>query len=121
VEDFLNSTTTTPFSSVPTQFLVFAYSISTLPCSTRPVVSIQVPITQCSLFQVTKPYVIGLLAEVGCPNTMIQDIGTISFATISSKRLIQQETSTTWSSSIIWIPTASESGMQILCVFAIDR
>ncbi|CAF0954615.1 unnamed protein product [Didymodactylos carnosus] len=119
VEDFWNSTTITPFSSTGVLFLVSVYPSPS--CTTKPVVSIQIPITTCSVFIVGKAYVLGLLADVKCTGATIQDIGTVSFPGINSKSAVEQETTTSWSVSIIWVPTSGEQGSEVLCVIAVDR
>ena len=91
-------------------------------CSQRP--RLTGPISQpggCVGIQVGQSYVIQLVAENFCPNsTTIKDIATLSFP-IVAKTPIVQNTSTLWSVTLTWTPTASAVGSQVLCAVAVDR
>jgi len=91
-------------------------------CSQRPLLAGPVNQTgDCVGIQVGQPYVIQLTAENFCPLTRtIQDIATLSFP-IVIKTPIVKNTTTIWSISLTWTPTASSIGSQILCAVAIDR
>lgn len=107
-------------SSVPVQFLINVRSVSS--CSSPPLLTGPVSQTgQCVGIQVGQTYIIQLIAQNFCPNsTTIKDIATLSFP-IVVKTPIVQNTTTLWSISLTWIPTASSVGSQILCAVAIDR
>jgi hypothetical protein len=71
--------------------------------------------------QVGQTYAIELVAQDFCPNsTTIQDIATLSFPVVI-KTSIVKNTTTLWSVSLTWVPTASQIGSQILCAVALDR
>lgn len=63
-----------------------------------------------------------LYAENYCSayGVTINDIATLSFPTVF-KTNITQNTSTLYSVSLTWTPTADQVGSQILCAVAIDR
>ncbi len=107
-------------SSVPVQFLINVRGNSS--CPTRPLLT--GPVSQtgaCTGMQVGQTYTIELVAENFCPNsTTIKDIATLSFPIVTKTPIIQNTTSL-WSVSLSWIPTASEVGSQVLCAVAIDR
>jgi hypothetical protein len=102
------------------QFLINVQNVPS--CSQRPLLT--GPVSQtggCVGIQVGQPYVIQLIAENFCPNsTSIIDIATLSFP-IVIKTPIVRNTTTLWSISLTWTPTASAVGSQILCAVAIDR
>jgi hypothetical protein len=107
-------------SSVPVQFLINVKNVSS--CSRRPLLT--GPVSQiggCIGIQVGQLYVIELTAENFCSNsTNITDIATLSFP-IVNKTPIVRNTTTLWSVTLTWTPTASAIGSQILCAVAIDR
>ena len=107
-------------SSVPVQFLINVQSVSS--CSRRPLLT--GPVSQngdCVGIQVGQAYVIQLTAEDFCPNsTNITDIATLSFPVVT-KTPIVRNTTTIWSTSLTWTPTASSVGTQILCAVAVGR
>jgi hypothetical protein len=63
-----------------------------------------------------------LYAENYCSSygVTIQDIATLSFPIVIKSNLTQN-TSTLYSVTLTWTPTAAEIGSQILCAVAIDR
>lgn len=107
-------------STVPVQFLINVKNVSS--CSRRPILTGPVAQTgDCVGIRVGQPYTIQLIAENFCPNsTSIIDIATLSFP-IVNKTPIVRNTTTLWSISLIWTPTAAAVGTQILCAVAIDR
>jgi hypothetical protein len=92
-------------------------SCSSLPLLTGPVSQTD----QCVSIQVGQTYVIQLIAENFCPSsTVIKDIATLSFPVVI-ETLIVQNTTTLWSISLTWIPTATSIGSQVLCAVTIDN
>lgn len=119
-EDFANSTTTTPFSSTPVQFLVYVYS--TPNCTTRPYLYGPTPEGTCIAVQVGVPYTLILYVDNYCYSsgvTMV-DIATQSFPVVIKTPIVQDNT-TTWSVNLTWTPTATEVGPQVFCSVGLDR
>ncbi len=102
------------------QFLINVQAVSS--CTKRPLLT--GPLSQiggCVGIQVGQSYVIELIAENFCSNsTNITDIATISFPIVTKTPIIRN-TTTLWSVTLTWTPTASAVGSQILCAVAIDR
>ncbi|CAF3964644.1 unnamed protein product [Didymodactylos carnosus] len=111
-EDFLDTTSTTPFSSVPIQFLIYIYSPPTCPIP---------PLLYSSTAVAGSCVGAQVVAQNNCDNTTtILDIGTQSFP-IVTKGNLTQNSSTIWYMALTWIPEAAEVGSQVLCAVAIDR
>ncbi|CAF1504887.1 unnamed protein product, partial [Didymodactylos carnosus] len=112
VEDFWNTSSTTPFSSIPTQFLVKVYSPPA--CTMRPLIYPGVQLDACIGIQVGQTFQMQLIAENLCGNnTTISDIGTVSFFRVSKSSLIQNSTNI-WSITITYIPLNTDVGSQTL-------
>ncbi|CAF1268736.1 unnamed protein product, partial [Didymodactylos carnosus] len=116
VEDYLDSTSTTAFSSVPVQFLVYVIQEPSCP---SPTVFSSFTTDACISVQVGQTLVIPLFAESYCSTADITDIGTLSFPIVLKGSFIQLN-STVWTVNLTYTPTASEIGLQILCAIAID-
>ncbi len=91
-------------------------------CSTRPLLTGPVFQTgQCVGVQVGQTYIIELVAKNYCPlTTTIGDIATLSFPIVIKTPIVRNTTSL-WSVTLTWVPTASEVGSQVLCAVAVDR
>jgi hypothetical protein len=76
----------------------------------------------CEGLQVGQANTLILYAENYCSayGVTIQDIATLSFPIVTKSNLTQN-TSTLYSVTLTWIPTANEVGSQILCAVALDR
>ncbi len=120
MEDFANSTTTTPYSSVPVQFLVHVYAQPN--CTKRPYLYGPSLDGTCTGVEVGVPYTLTLYVENYCSsyNVTILDIATQSFPVVI-KTPIVQNTSTLWSVSLTWTPQPDEVGPQVFCSVGIDR
>ncbi|CAF1645855.1 unnamed protein product, partial [Didymodactylos carnosus] len=119
VEDFYNSSTSTPFSSVPVQFLISVYSIPS--CALIPTLTSADLPDSCTAVQAGQPYSLQLFAKNNCGNgTTIKDIGTLSFPIVSKSALIMNATADTWYVTLTWTPTILEIGAQVLCAVAVD-
>ena len=120
MEDFGNTTSTTPYSSVPVQFLVYVYAQPN--CTTRPYLYSSALDGTCIAVQVGVPYTIILYAENYCTSygVKIVDIATQSFP-IVIKTPIVQNTTTLSSVTLTWTPTADEEGSQVFCSVATDK
>ncbi len=105
---------------MPVQFLVHVYAQPN--CTQRPYLYGPGLDGTCLAVQVGVPYTLELIAENYCSSygvTMV-DIATQSFP-IVIKTPIVQNTSTLWSVSLTWTPTADEVGSQVFCSVGIDR
>ena len=119
MEDFTNSTSTTPLSSVPVQFLVQV--VNTSSCAIPPEVVGIPPEDSCTSVIVGQTYSSQLIAINNCgASVSIDDIATLSFAGV-----IQSNITTlnfiTYYKSFSWTPTASQLGYQVMCAMAVDR
>ncbi|CAF1046054.1 unnamed protein product [Adineta steineri] len=118
VEDFINSTSTTPLSSVPVQFLVQVVAQPT--CTTPPDI-VGIPTEQsCTNVIVNQTYTSQILAINSCaPSVTIVDIATLSFAGMAKSNLGQLN-STVYYKNLTWTPTSAQLGYQVMCAMAID-
>ncbi|UJR34837.1 hypothetical protein I4U23_027618 [Adineta vaga] len=118
VEDFINSSSTTPLSSVPVQFLVRV--VSPPSCTIRPDI-IGLPAEQsCTVVKVGDSFISQLIAINHCgPSVRIIEIATLSFSGMVQSDIINQS-STTYYKNITWIPTAAQLGYQVMCAMALN-
>lgn len=119
VEDFINSSSTTPLSSVPVQFLVHVVAP---PICTEPPKIIGDPKSgSCMLVQVGQTISFQLIATNQCgSNITIDDIATLSFSGMVQTTIIQMN-STIYYKNLTWTPTTSQVGYQVMCAMAFDR
>lgn len=117
VEDFINSTSTSPMSSVPVQFLIYVYMPKT--CSVPSVTS---PAT-CVGVQVGVSHTFNLTAINNCGlSSNISDIAIQAFLGITRGPLIQVTPNrTVYTMRITYTPTISQVGLQVLCAIALDK
>ncbi len=106
---------------MPLQFLINVYALPN--CTHAPL--LYGPYNQtgtCESLQVGQSHLLILYAQNYCSTygVTILDIATLSFP-IVTKSNITQNSSTLYSVSLTWTPTASEVGSQILCAVAVDR
>jgi hypothetical protein len=120
VEDFGNTTSTTPYSSVPVQFLVHVYSQPN--CTQKPYLYGPSPEGSCTAVQVGVPFTLVLIADNYCYNSSVtmKDIATQSFPIVIKSPIVQNSTSL-WSVTLKWTPTADQVGSQVFCSVGIDR
>ncbi|CAF2410032.1 unnamed protein product [Rotaria sp. Silwood2] len=118
VEDFISSSSTTPLSATPVQFLV--HVVASPSCSIPPKIT-GVPIEQsCTSILVGQTFTSTLYAENSCgPNVTIADIATLSYAGVL-KGNITMLNETTYYKNFSWIPTAAQVGYQVVCAMAQD-
>ncbi|CAF4031459.1 unnamed protein product, partial [Rotaria magnacalcarata] len=117
VEDFINSSSTTPLSSVPIQFLVDVVAPS--PCTTPPEVY-ELSEASCTPITVGQTYTSQLIAINYCgASVTITDIATLSFPGMIRGNLIQYN-STVYYATLSWTPTIGELGYQVMCAMAVD-
>ncbi|CAM4894696.1 unnamed protein product [Rotaria socialis] len=118
VEDFINSSTTTPLSSVPIQFLVEI--VAPPPCTILPEVY-ELSEAPCTPIIVGQTYTSQIIAINYCgANVNISDIVTLPFPGMIRGNLIQYN-STVYYATISWTPTINQLGYQVTCAMAVDR
>ena len=119
VEDFINSTSTTPLSSIPVQFLVQV--VSPPSCDYPPQVIANPEPESCTAVRVGYSVDIQLIATSSCgANTSIVDIFMQAFSGVTGGSLVSIN-STTFQKYYSWTPTASQIGYQLICAMAVDR
>ncbi|CAF3859372.1 unnamed protein product [Rotaria sordida] len=118
VEDFISSTSTTPLSAVPVQFLV--HVVGSSPCAYDPEI-IGTPLEDaCIPITVGQTFNSLLIAINNCgPSVTIDDIATLSFPGIAKGNLVKFNTSTYYK-TLSWTPTSSQIGYQVMCAMAFD-
>jgi hypothetical protein len=117
IEDFSNTSTNTPLSSVPVQFLIEIVNASS--CSLKPTISSN--ISNCTAIYVEDQFNFTLTISQGCPNTTITDFYTVAPLNMSRSNLTRNETSNIWNITQTWIPTVEQLGLQVYCAVALNR
>jgi hypothetical protein len=117
VEDFINSTSTTPMSSVPVQLLIYVMPQPT--CGLAPII---LPLSRCFDAQVGVSISFNISAMTLC-NPNISDINTIYASTAISGMNVTDAVDSLTNASVsystfTWTPTSSQLGSQQLCVIA---
>jgi hypothetical protein len=119
VEDFINTTSTSPMSSVPIQFLI---EVITPNCSQVPVV---IPLTGCLDVQVNVSVTFTLYALNYC-NRTVSMITSLSPTTNINGMTVSSLVNSTTNISLVyvtltWTPQASQIGSQEFCAVAYTR
>ena len=119
VEDFINSTSTTPLSSVPVQFLVQV--VNPPSCVTPPEIVGIPPEDSCTPVIVGETYSSELIAiNYRGGSVVIEDVATLSFAGVIQSNITKQNSSYFYK-SFTWTPTSAQLGYQVMCAMAFDR
>ena len=119
MEDFINSTSTTPLSSVPVQFLVQV--VDPPSCVTLPEIVGIPPEDSCTPVIVGQTCSSQFIAINYCGGSVIiEDIATLSFAGVIQDNITNQN-STIFYKSFTWTPTSAQLGYQVMCAMAVDR
>ncbi|CAF3846456.1 unnamed protein product [Rotaria sordida] len=117
VEDFINTTSTNPMSSVAIQFLI--YVLATPTCTQAPVI---LPLTSCLEIQVNVAMSFTLYAMNYCNRTkvIITDlISTVSITGLSASSLVNSTTNTSLVYvTFTWTPQITQIGSQQFCALA---
>ncbi|CAF1425146.1 unnamed protein product [Rotaria sordida] len=118
VEDFINSSSTTPLSSVPVQFLV---QVVNSPACTIPPEIVGIPVEEaCIPVKVGQTFNSQLIAINNCGSGVtIADIATLSFAGMAKGNIVKLNT-TTYYKTLSWTPTTSQLGFQVMCAMAFN-
>ncbi|CAF1627080.1 unnamed protein product [Adineta ricciae] len=118
VEDFTSTSSSTPLSSVPVQFLVHVVAPPT--CPTPPEI-IGIPEEQsCIAIGVGQTFLSQIFAVNYCPSpVVIQDIATLSFTNMIKGNLVNVNSSLYYK-NLTWTPTSAQLGYQVMCAMAFD-
>ncbi|CAF1074084.1 unnamed protein product [Adineta steineri] len=119
IEDYYSNTTTTPMSSTPIQILFYGYaSISS--CSTPPIIignqTNGDPIIAPIGLNITE----NVIAQVSCTGTSIVEFLSSRPSGMGKSAIINQSPGF-YEINFTWSPSASQSGLQGLCVAAVDN
>lgn len=117
VEDFSDENSTTPFSSIPIQFLIHIVNASS--CSTKPIISSNLP--ECSIVEVGVPFNFTMVITQGCPGTNLTDVFTMPPLYMYKGAITPSSTGTSWTVSETWTAVSSQLGSQVFCALATDR
>ncbi|CAF1012841.1 unnamed protein product [Rotaria sordida] len=120
IEDYYDSSHTTPMSSVPIQFLFYAYTPSSSACATRPAVIGERPNRAC----IGVPYDVQLtetvIVQTYCTGQTIVDFVTSSPIGMTHSA-ITNPSSGLWHMTLTWTPNITQSGPEGFCAGAIDN
>ncbi|CAF2778603.1 unnamed protein product [Rotaria sp. Silwood2] len=119
VEDFIDSTSIIPLSSIPVQFLVQIVNQSSCP---NPPTIIGPSLEESCIVVVTgQTFISQLFALNNCGSSVtIMDITILAFLGMIRGNITQVNT-TTYYIDLSWTPTDSQLGYQVICAMAFDR
>ena len=120
LEDFIETASTTPMSSVPIQFLI--YVLPAPSCSTPPYI---IPLTGCLEAQVNVSvnYTLHVMNYCNRTRTVVTDlITTVGIPGMKVSNLTNSTTNTSLVSvTLTWIPQSSQIGSQQFCAIAYNK
>ncbi|CAF3515760.1 unnamed protein product [Adineta steineri] len=116
VEDYYDSSTPTPFSSVPVQFLI--HIVSATACPLQPTISSN--LSDCSPIQVGVQFTFTLTIVQGCPGTTLQDVYTMPPLYMYKGSITQVGSTSVWTVTETWVPDELQLGSQVYCAVATD-
>ena len=117
VEDFADSSSYTPFSSVPIQFLI--HIVSSTSCSLKPTISSV--LSDCTPIEVGVQFAFLLTITQGCSGTNLTDVFTMPPLYMHKGNITKVGTTNVWTMTETWTPTALQLGSQVYCAVAADR
>ncbi|CAF1238732.1 unnamed protein product [Adineta steineri] len=120
IEDYYTPSSTSPMSSVPVQFLFYAYNASVNACAQRPSVTGARPNRACIGAPVGVQLNETVIVQTYCPGQTIVDIVTSSPIGMTHSN-ISNPSSGIWTMTLTWTPTATQSIVQGFCAAAIDN
>ncbi|XP_078330906.1 uncharacterized protein LOC111125451 isoform X2 [Crassostrea virginica] len=120
IEDFANSFSTTPLSSIPLQFLVEVFTSSSACASAPTFISPTPPNGGCYEAIQGVTLTIEIRIRTGTTSQNIQELTTQSPVGLT-KSSIRTISSTEYSVTLTWTPTASQQGSYIICFTAEDN
>jgi hypothetical protein len=113
----MTSSSTTPLSSVPVQFIVKVIAPSS--CSTLPEAILVGQ--SCTTVTVNETFTTPVLALNNCgTNVSIVDIATVSFSGMVQSS-VNKLNSLIYYKTLTWTPTIDQLGYQVMCAIALDR
>ncbi|CAF3953076.1 unnamed protein product [Adineta steineri] len=120
IEDFYSSTSTTPMSSVPIQFLFYGYPAPTASCTTPPAIIGNLPNRACIGTPIGSNVTQYIIVQVYCPGHAITDLVS-SVPTGMTKSGIILSSPNVYEIILSWVPIADQYGPQSVCAGAIDN
>ncbi|CAF0820992.1 unnamed protein product [Adineta steineri] len=119
IEDYYSSSSTTPMSSVPIQFLFYGYAAPTGSCTTPPAIIGNRPNRACIGTPIGSNVTEYIIIQVYCPGHAIVDL--VSGAPTGMKKsAIINSSPNVYEIILSWIPVADQYGPQSFCAGAID-
>ncbi|CAM4758674.1 unnamed protein product [Rotaria magnacalcarata] len=120
IEDYYDSSSVSPMSSVPIQFLFYAYTASGSACSSRPAVIGDRPNRACIGVPINVQLNETIIVQTYCTGQTIVDFVTSSpIGMVHSA--ISNPSSGLWRMTLTWTPISAQSGPQGFCAAAIDN
>ncbi|CAF1445970.1 unnamed protein product [Adineta steineri] len=120
IEDYYSSSSSTPMSSVPLQFLFYGYNLSsTLNCTTPPAIIGNRPNRACIGTPIGSNVTEYIIVQVYCPGHAITDLVS-SAPTGMKKSAIINSSPNVYEIILSWIPIQAQYGPQSFCAGAID-
>ncbi|UJR34575.1 hypothetical protein I4U23_027351 [Adineta vaga] len=118
IEDFYDSTYTTPMSSVPIQFLFRGY-IPSSSCTAPSIIGVR-PNRACIGVPINITFSETIIVETHCPGQTIVDFITASPYGMTHSPITQISTSK-WTMILTWTPEALQAVPQTFCAAALDN
>ncbi|CAF1458447.1 unnamed protein product, partial [Adineta steineri] len=119
IEDFFTSTSATPMSSVPIQFLFYGYAAPTASCTTPPAIIGNLPNRACIGTPIGSNVTQYIIVQVYCPGHNIIDLVS-SVPTGMTKSGIIPSSPNVYEIILSWVPIQAQYGPQSVCAGAID-
>ncbi|CAF3340862.1 unnamed protein product [Rotaria sp. Silwood1] len=120
IEDYYDSSSTAPMSSVPIQFLFYAYTALSSACATRPAIIGARPNRACIGVPIGVQLTESVIAQTYCTGDSIVDFVTSSPIGMTHST-ISNPSSDLWTLTLTWTPDSTQSGPQGFCAGAIDN
>ncbi|UJR24846.1 hypothetical protein I4U23_006215 [Adineta vaga] len=122
VEDFIDSTSTVPLSSVPLQMLIFTYIPTPGACYSTPLITGDRPNRACIGVPINVTYTERIVATVYCAGDYIIEF--ITTSPLYMKKTAPARVSGTtnqWFITLTWTPIDDQKGPQVFCAAPIDQ
>ncbi|CAF4098017.1 unnamed protein product, partial [Adineta steineri] len=119
IEDFYSSTSTTPMSSVPIQFLFYGYGAPLDNCTIPPAIIGNLPNRACIGTPIGSNVTQYIIIQVYCPGHPIVDLVS-SVPTGMTKSAIIPSSPNVYEIILSWVPIDAQYGPQSVCAGAID-
>ncbi|CAF1122378.1 unnamed protein product [Adineta steineri] len=120
IEDYFSSSSPNPMSSVPIQFLFYAYNIASGACANAPAIIGVRPNRACIGVPVGVPLTETIEIQTYCPGQTIVDLVTSSPIGMTHSA-ISNPSPGLWIMTLSWTPAASQDGPQGFCAGAVDN